>query len=183
MPKQDPRFVGYRVCRQHGDFYELAPDDEGNRQTCHEPPEGSWEGYDIRQKLRLCPGCLQAVRSGSGRFTPYFCEECRVLVRGPNAHPAMWLIPVGPHSLMNGIGLAGPVVEAEIDQFVASVNGMFARQDMLFEARRQRLGPILAGFDEDPTIDDLIAAAQRYWTREEAIDDLQTWWLFENGFE
>ncbi len=76
-----------------------------------EKEQAKWEGYDYNQVLTLCYCCgAEQLRSGS-RWSVWFCETCRKRVLEFNQEIGISLIPIGRHSLMNGIGLElGPVV-------------------------------------------------------------------------
>jgi len=90
---------------------------------------------DFSQAVTLCYGCgRELVQSGS-KWSPFFCEYCLGYIRGSNAtDPGFpgW-IPVGRHSMMNGLSLGGPDAQdkEKVEQFCQAVNSLQERIEHL----------------------------------------------------
>lgn len=67
-------------------------------------PISTWEdiGKTIR-RITICTCCGAAVLPAHHRFAPYHCTPCAVRVRSVNALAGQLVVPLGSHSLLNGI--------------------------------------------------------------------------------
>ena len=122
---------------------------------------------DLTNNVRFCHSCVQTLVSGSSRWSPYHCRACLRPVQALNASAQRLLVPIGPHSIMNGVSYQVPpggVIRADIEAFVGGLNGLFARQDRLFELTKRRVLGIAArlGFSGDVVdADELLDAQHR----------------------
>jgi hypothetical protein len=96
------------TCLQlRGPFY-----DEFNRcdrvQPCAcDPVQSLWNAYDYNKVAELCRCCAaECVRSGS-RWSLFFCKGCNERVVAHNNRVGRCVIPIGRHSIMNGVSLRG----------------------------------------------------------------------------
>ena len=65
--------------------------------------EAVWPGYDHNTVAELCRCCaIEIVRSGS-KWSTWFCPDCRERVTALNARMGRCVVPIGRHSLMNGV--------------------------------------------------------------------------------
>ena len=70
-----------------------------------EESQPRWPGYDHNTVAELCRCCaLTLVRSGS-KWSVWFCGDCLSRVRALNQRAGRCVVPIGRHSLLNGIGL------------------------------------------------------------------------------
>lgn len=70
-----------------------------------------WEGYDIPALIDLCSLCLRDVVKSGSRWTWYACPTCREvnsLAERSVGEGEQKGVPLGRHSLMNGIRLRDP---------------------------------------------------------------------------
>jgi hypothetical protein len=68
-----------------------------------EEPVERWPGFDYNTVAELCRCCgLEAVRSGS-KWSVWFCRECLDRVSDLNTGAGRCVVPIGRHSLMNGV--------------------------------------------------------------------------------
>jgi hypothetical protein len=75
--------------------------------ACDERDESTWRGYDFNLDRELCRVCaLDVVPSGS-KWSRWLCSTCVRLVGETNDRWGVCIIPVGRHSLVNGVGLRG----------------------------------------------------------------------------
>jgi len=116
--------------------------------NCGRTPAGSPAGDDLAEYLNLdfsqavtlCYGCgRELVQSGS-KWSLLFCEYCYTSVRHSSQPNLLspWWIPVGRHSLMNGLSLGGPDAQDEqkVEQFVQAVNSLPERIEHLQRWKR-----------------------------------------------
>ena len=97
-----------------------------------------WKGFDYNEIVTLCHCCgTELLRSGS-RWSVWFCEPCKERVVTLNAEAGVAVIPIGRHSLMNGIGIEGKpsISKKEIKAMAGSLNNMGSRIDCLEEWRK-----------------------------------------------
>jgi hypothetical protein len=78
---------------------------------------------------------MEAIRSGS-RWSSFYCGECRKMIVERNRSAHGWAIPLGRHSLLNGISLG--LVE-DRQRFSDEVGGLFDAIDRLEEWSRGRV--------------------------------------------
>ncbi|MBI3266938.1 MAG: hypothetical protein HYZ67_07810 [Chlamydiae bacterium] len=70
-----------------------------------EKKQKRWDGFDFNEFVTLCYCCgAELLKSGS-RWSVWFCEACKKRVLEFNQEMGTSVIPIGRHSLMNGIGL------------------------------------------------------------------------------
>ena len=188
-----PLVPGFRICATCFEPYEFRLQGAVSRQRCRCPdkvPEGrTWPGYDFNEHLHLCECCsMMVLRSGS-RWSGWFCEACKGQVDELNRAAGGSVIPIGRHSLMNGVGVSGREVssagEDELDAiaeaFLDDLMGVFGAQERLhrFAAARRReiageLGfPSGEDIDLPVWLDSLAAAAAR------SSSELGEAWSFE----
>jgi hypothetical protein len=105
----------------------------GQQQRCACRPSGGdrWPGYDYNERARLCDCCCRYLLRSGSRWSVWFCDECKERVIGLNEDVGFALIPIGRHSLMNGLGLRGGATEREIKRFADRVGGLSTRMDLL----------------------------------------------------
>ena len=122
----------------------------GGRRTqrCRcEPKEPLWRAYDYNMAIELCRGCVAATVPSGSRWSPFFCGECapRVLAYNRAAGAA---IPVGRHSMMNGLGLsgAGASSAAATSALAVGMAGLWDRIDRLWRWRCERVRSVVHGF-------------------------------------
>ena len=62
-------------------------------------------GHDLHTTAELCRCCgVDLVLSGS-RWAKWFCRECFGRVKDLNEQAGTCVVPIGPHSIMNGVFL------------------------------------------------------------------------------
>jgi len=101
-----------------------------------------WGNLDFNTAVELCRCCgLVPLRSGS-RWSVWLCEDCKQRVRALNRRFGRAIVPIGRHSVMNGISLQASAAkedEEAIEEFVDSANGLFQRIGALEEWARERV--------------------------------------------
>lgn len=61
---------------------------------------------DINEVLRICMCCGADVVPSGSKWSPFFCRPCMHLAQDLNRRAGHLVIPIGRHSMMNGIGLS-----------------------------------------------------------------------------
>jgi hypothetical protein len=113
----------YRLCMTCGLVFDAAdPSDGGPRQLCRCVPSNAdeWRG-DLSERAHLCKCCrLELLPSGS-RWSVWFCSECLGRVGELNARLGRYVVPIGRHSLMGGVGGPGKAVVNATDADLAAI--------------------------------------------------------------
>jgi hypothetical protein len=177
--EHDPRYRALRVCREHFGIYDGLDDpDLERRQRCHDgADEDRWFGSDFNEWIHLCHCCVADVTRSGSRWSSFYCDDCHrrvVAVHRTTGIP----IPLGRHSMMNGVGLAGRNARAPgaVEAFGTALDGMASTIERSYAWRRERIALLIAEGEDDPTLPDLAARALRAWTKEEAFHAMVTWW-------
>ena len=86
--------------------------DKEHRCSCQPHPaewrDSVWAGYDLAQLLDLCHLCARQVVGSGSRWSWYGCGSCRevnLAVATAIGSPPPGILPLGWHSLMNGVGM------------------------------------------------------------------------------
>lgn len=75
-------------------------------QSCrHEDRPARWDGLDVSRLFDLCVVCFRATAGGTSRWSWLACENCRAINDGIREVWGFRPLPLGRHSLMNGIGI------------------------------------------------------------------------------
>ncbi len=97
---------------------------------------------DLANNIHLCWSCvIDVVRSGT-RWSPYYCATCRPAVVVLRRLAGRNVVPLGPHSLMNGISRSSSdcrtMTDHEAVALSEQLNALFADQRTLAERTRSR---------------------------------------------
>jgi hypothetical protein len=120
------RHTRLELCRTclhlRGPFY-----DEFNRcervQPCScDPIQPPWNAFDYNECAELCRCCAAECVSSGSKWSLFFCEDCKMRVVAHNQGAGRCVIPIGRHSIMNGVFLSR----------ADASNADFARRDHLF---------------------------------------------------
>lgn len=104
-----------------------------------------WKGYDIAALVDLCHLCVRDVMRSGARWSWYACETCRTVnnqianaILG-DTHPRNQILPLGRHSLMDGValGLDPTPGEETVARFAESLRDLFGFVDRLLDWRRE----------------------------------------------
>jgi hypothetical protein len=96
---------------------------------------------DLGADARLCAGCLTSVVSGSTRWTLHFCRRyCLKTVLDLNRRAQRLVVPIGVHSLVNGISLPldDRLTALRVTAFYDQLSTLFDNQQRLHELRESR---------------------------------------------
>lgn len=94
---------------------------------------------DFRPPVELCHCCGQELLSSGSRWSDWFCAECKPRVQALNARAGVCVIPIGRHSLMNGIAIKLRDVDSdiELERLTARIRKMSANIDRLHDWKRE----------------------------------------------
>lgn len=106
---------------------------------------------DLSHDAHLCKSCLSTVVPSGSRWSAFYCGDCRLAVRLLGQRAGRFVVPFGPHSLMNGTYWrsqdGAPMTNAQATAFHDQLTTLFADQDTLqqltttrTEARVRSLG-------------------------------------------
>jgi hypothetical protein len=113
-------------CRWTADVYRGEP--------WHEPRTDLPEpAGDFPTAVEFCCCCATELISSGSRFSSFFCAECRAAARQLADSAGFAVIPLGRHTLMNGVCLDGgdAADPQRLTTFTAAAEGFFARVDRL----------------------------------------------------
>jgi len=100
--------------------------------------EERWERLDFNRRMDLCFCCgMIPLRSGS-KFNVWFCDACKSEVSSLNRRHRRCIIPVGRHSVHQGVVLRGDEVDDPVAThlFLDAWNAGVKVRDLLWEWRR-----------------------------------------------
>lgn len=157
------RFVLCGACRG---LYEVEPTPgyaTPQRCECRRTREPTWPGKDFNEHLHLCECCRLDPRRSGSRWSVWFCDGCKLRVIDLNRQIGRCVIPIGRHSLMAGVGIAGSdLVQADdrrlgelVARFGDRTQGLFDAMDHLhaFAADRTAVLTDAVGLAGDTPLD------------------------------
>jgi hypothetical protein len=117
-----------------------------------DPKQPLWKGYDYNDFAELCHCCAAAVVSSGSRWSPYFCDDCKPCVRAYNEEVGFCAIPLGRHSMMNGVALPATAAtkRPQVEKFVTGLFGFIGRAERLGGYHVARVRRILGSLAEPP---------------------------------
>ena len=130
---------------------------------------------DLSSNVDVCKSCISTLAPGSSRWTLYHCRECMSAVAGLNRLAGRCVVPIGPHSIMNGVFAAAspPPTDAQVVSFVDQLGALLRHQESLHDRTKRRVRERLEEFG---VIGDAIAAVDYL---ERCVD---AGWTAERGF-
>ena len=133
---------------------------------------------DLSNNVDLCQSCISALAPGSSRWTLYHCRACLSAVAGLNRLAGRCVVPIGPHSIMNGVfaSASPPPTDAEVASFADQLRALFRLQESLHDRTKRRVRERLVEFgvtgDAIAAADYLERCADAGWTAERGFVDL-----------
>jgi hypothetical protein len=104
---------------------------------------------DLSNNIDFCRSCLSAAAAGCSRWTSYYCDQCRPHVVVLNRLAGRCVVPIGPHSMMNGVfhgAAGGPVLDAQASAFADQLSTLFRNQTSLHDLADDRIRARLHDF-------------------------------------
>jgi hypothetical protein len=141
-----------------------------------DPEQPLWNGYDYNCAAELCFGCASAVVSSGSRWSVFFCDDCKASVCAYNDANGRSAIPIGRHSLRNGVSLrAGDARKARrVNELAKGLSRLAGGVERLYANRRARVSQILTSLLEPPgavPVPIYIADAKSVWTHNPALPE------------
>lgn len=97
----------------------------GREQGCPCKPAEPWPGCDVSRALDLCTVCARGTAGGTTRWSWLACTHCRSVEHALQDWLGIRVLPLGRHSLMNGVGLrVAGASEAEAAAFAVHFEGL-----------------------------------------------------------
>ena len=127
----------------YGDYDNLCGCD--SRSWDREP---SPRAGDLSDNVAFCRSCLSALAPGSTRWTSFYCDDCRPQVIMLNKLARRCVVPIGPHSIMNGV-FAKPdpqLTDAQLVSFTDQLTTFFQHSGNLHERTSRRVRARLEEF-------------------------------------
>ena len=134
-------YPGMMICRKCGITYDTKPKQFSQRCECNRREQEKWSGSDYNEYQRLCMCCMSVVLRSGSRWSVWFCEECKPRVMILNKAAGRCVIPIGRHSLMNGV-FANKETVATLEKqvkFAKQLGGFFGLINDLNEWKAIRL--------------------------------------------
>ncbi len=122
-----------------------GPLGERTQRCACEPKEPLWNGYDYNTAIELCQCCAAATIPSGSRWSVFFCDACKERVVAYNRAAGCCAIPIGRHSLMNGIFVTDEDVESSLVSF-------FERIDRLTKWHRERVRAVVQSLPGDEAV-------------------------------
>jgi hypothetical protein len=122
-------------------------------QPCEcDPEQPRWNGYDYNCAAELCFGCAADVVSSGSRWSVFFCDDCKASVCAYNDAVGRSAIPIGRHSLMNGVSLhaADARKARRVNELAKGLSRLAGGVERLYAHRRARVRRILESLAEPP---------------------------------
>lgn len=115
-------------------------------QTCRcQPSQDPWPGCDVSEVAQLCVVCARATAGGTTRWSWEACGACRRLNRTLEERLGRRGLPLGRHSIMNGVAhRIASATEASTDAFGAAVQQMVVDWEQLTQWRLQEVQRLAA---------------------------------------
>jgi len=86
--------------------------------------EERWPRFDFNTCVELCKCCGAELLLSGSKWSVWFCEDCKEMVRQFHGEYQRYIIPIGRHSFHGGFGLDGGKAKdpAEVEYFVQRWN-------------------------------------------------------------
>jgi len=177
----------FSVCRRCGDLFGDVVLVSGTAVTQHcrcdrrRHDRPRWERHDFNCVAELCWCCASTVIPSGSRWSSYFCDECRPRIVALNRGVGRCVVPIGRHSIMNGVALRGnpPPTDEALGRFVHDVGTIFERAARVARWRERRVQRVLRtieGDDAAALVAYVAAAPSVLGDSALAFDDLLGWW-------
>ena len=129
----------------------------GADQGCPCEPSEPWPGCDVSRARDLCLVCARGTAGGVTRWSWLACTHCRAVEKALQEWLGMRVLPLGRHSILNGVALAVATASPEdAEAFGVRFEGLSLGWDRLYEwgdAEARRLAAGVVGPRPDVPLD------------------------------
>ena len=98
------------LCRKclvlRGPFFDSHNGCERVQRCGCEPADPPWNAFDYNRAAELCRCCASRVIRTGSKWSAFFCDVCKRHVVAYNGGTGWNVIPIGRHSMMNGVALS-----------------------------------------------------------------------------
>jgi hypothetical protein len=132
---------------------------------------------DLSSNVDVGQSCISVLAPGSSRWRLYHCRDCMRAVACLNRLAGRCVVPIGPHSIMNGVFAAAspPPTESQVVSFADQLGALFRHQERLHDRTKRRVRQRLAEFgvtgDAMAASEYLERSAAEGWTAERGFVD------------
>ena len=148
----------FHICTTCGRLFEnLLESEQPQRCKCQRDNDAPrWSGYDFNERAVLCRCCGTAVLVSGSRWHVWFCHSCMDDVKALHDRLGGSVIPVGRHSLLNGISVASQDVHEDrvIEDFAKDLNNFFLDIEHLTQWHERRVVELIErlGLSTNPSV-------------------------------
>lgn len=110
--------------------------------------EAMWGRADIAAAIDLCHLCARGVMKSGSRYTWFVCDSCLEVNRTVGSvlgSPRCGALPVGRHSLMNGVTVGVSSDDSELNNFVSQLRSLRSVWNELFDWRDKEVTRLTEG--------------------------------------
>ena len=118
----------------------------GRPQGCPCEPSEPWPDCDVSRALDLCLVCARGTAGGTSRWSWLACGRCRAVETALRDWLGIRVLPLGRHSLMNGVGVRSTASSEQAAAFAVRFEGLglgWSRLDDWGTAEARRLADAL----------------------------------------
>ncbi len=123
------------------------------RQGCPCDPAEPWRGCDVSRAVDLCEVCARGTAGGTTRFSWLGCQSCRAVEKALQEALGVRVLPLGRHSIMNGVALrVAQAPASDVAAFAVDFEGLAGSWHRLSEwghAEARRLAATVDGESAD----------------------------------
>jgi hypothetical protein len=100
-------------------------------QGCAHQPGDDFPGADVSEEAALCVLCVRGLAGGRSRWSKLACSPCMSWEHAVRDRLGRALLPLGRHSIMNGVRVPLDRLPDGAEQLVPALLGQFAGWDRL----------------------------------------------------
>jgi hypothetical protein len=141
------------LCREclvlRGPFFDSHNACERVQRCGCEPADPRWNAFDYNRAAELCRCCASRVIGCGSKWSVFFCDVCKRQVVAYNGAAGRKAIPIGRHSMMNGVALnAGDAGKTSARRvFAHDLSEVFDRIDRLERFHRTQVRRIVSSIE------------------------------------
>jgi len=136
-------------------FYQRCACERLQDPSAGDSKEQTWPGFDYNTVVELCRCCGAELLTSGSEWSVWFCKDCKELVDDLHARYRQYIVPIGRHSLMHGIGWQGTQVNNShaVERFVLKCNSLKDQVDRLERWSKTTVARNLSALGVEPGTD------------------------------
>jgi hypothetical protein len=145
------------ICREcfalRGPFFDAHNGCERVQRCGCERREPLWNAFDYNCAAELCQCCAWRILRSGSKWSAFFCGPCGGPIRAYNQAAGVAVVPIGRHSIMNGIALSGENGKSRRARsaFVRALPDWIDRTSRLWRYHRAHVARIVGSIDATGT--------------------------------